>query len=418
MSAYLRSHTLPRPAQLLAGIALLMGLALAGCQPTPEAAAQAPATEAAPEVLQVQGKLEPRRSATLSLPQGGRAAQVNVAEGQLVEAGEVLVVLDGYEGLQAEMAVAEEQHILARQALDELYKQAATDRTLAEVELSLAEKEQAIAEDHAASMSKPLPQKDIDQAYANMLLAEDQLEKAQEDLAKAQRIYTNKKHIIWQFINKHQFKLRITLLEQKAATYERRYQDAVEKYKDRVNFPDPIDKALAQARLEGANARLSEAQQNLAELSSGPDPDDVQAAQAHLEAAHARLEAAQVALRSAELVAPISGVVVDLEAQPGKWIPAGGTWAVLADLSEWQVVSDEVPEKLAPQIYVGQLVRLGMDALPELEFEGQVESLSLFYTEEDGDIHYTVKIKAFDYDPRQRWGMTVDIEFLPETTTN
>lgn len=402
---------------MLVSLLVLVWLSLAGCQRVQEAAASAPAVLVAatePAATSVKGKLVPRHSASLSLAEGARVKQLLVTEGEQVAAGDVLLQLDGYEQLQAQVASAEVEELAARQAIDELYKNVEVARAQAQIEIAQAEKEQALAEDHFNTLSRPLPPMTIDAGRSNLLLAERQLKQVQDDQAKAQRIFDNKKHIIWRFINKRQFKLRLTLLEQKVAGYERRYQDAVDKYEDLLAYPDKIDLALADARLGRANSRLAEAQRSLDELSNGPDPDAIEVAQARLHTAVAKLEAAQVGLRSAQLVAPINGVVVDLPASQGEWIAPGIPVVVLADLSEWQVESDKLAESLAPTVYPGQPVSLSVDAFPELALDGRVESLSQVYREEDGDIYYTIKIIPSKTDPRLMWGMSVDIE-IPQS---
>ena len=51
------------------------------------------------------------------------------------------------------------------------------------------------------------------------------------------------------------------------------------------------------------------------------------------------------------------------------------------------------------------------DALPELTFDGQVESISDYFVEQFGDITYVVRIKLLDWDERLRWGMTAEVVF-------
>jgi HlyD family secretion protein len=408
----------------LTGLACLL---LAGCQAAPitqaatftQAEVQvALAAQPEPDGFEVKGKLVPRQHTTLALSEGVRAIQVLVEEGQQVKAGDVLIRLDGYEQVTASLAATELELVLARQAVDDLNREA--ELKLAETELSLAEAiyEQALAQDLFESISRPTPGSQIDQAYANLLLAEHQLTDARNDLEKAQRIFANKKHIIWRFINKHDFKLRITLLEQQVATQERRYQDASEKYSDLVAGKDPIDLALAETRLATANANLQRLQSERQELSNGPDPDALQAAEARLQAALAQLDADRIALSNTELLAPMDGTVIDLTARQGQWVPAGAPIAVLADLDEWVVETEDLDELLVAGISAGQPVRVQLDAIPELSLlDGQVETIDLLYTEDDEEIFYTVQVRLTEDDPRLRWGMTARLESTPAGQT-
>lgn len=412
----LKSHEIhKRPSRYswlaLVGLACLM---LAGCQvaPLPETGVQVGlAAQPEADLPLVRGKLVPRHYATLSLSEGIRPAQVLVEEGEQVKAGDTLVHLDGYDRQAAQLAATELELILARQAVDDLYQEARLK--LAETELSLAEatKEQAFAQDHLKGLSRPTPQWHIDQAYANLRLAERQLSNAQDDLEKAQRIFANKKHIIWRFINKRNFKLRITLLEQQVAQMERRYEDAGEKYSDLLAGTNQIDLALAEARLAAANATLQRLQRERQELLNGPDPDALQAAQARLQAAQSQLEADRITLAATELVAPMDGAVVKLTAKDGQWIPAGSPIAILADLNEWVVETEDLDELLVAGISPGQPVTIHLDAVPELSLDGQVETIDLLYTEDDEEIYYTTRVQTRESDPRLRWGMTARIDF-------
>jgi hypothetical protein len=51
------------------------------------------------------------------------------------------------------------------------------------------------------------------------------------------------------------------------------------------------------------------------------------------------------------------------------------------------------------------------DALPGKTFTGTVENISQYYTDNNGDIQYTAKVKLDDTDPKLRWGMTMQVEF-------
>ena len=60
---------------------------------------------------------------------------------------------------------------------------------------------------------------------------------------------------------------------------------------------------------------------------------------------------------------------------------------------------------------MGQSVSINPDALPELQLNGIVSSISQLFTEKRGDVTYTVTIDLEDSDPRLRWGMTMVVTF-------
>lgn len=400
---------------------LLICLSLAGCQvaPPPLSGVQVGlASHEEQAAILAEGRLVPRSFVNLTLADGARPAEVNVIEGQRVSAGDVLLRVDGYEQAAAELAYAELELVSDRQELEALYQDSAHE--LAKVEMALAEatRERTLAEDHLEGLLRPRPQLQIGQAHANLILAENQLAKAHQDLEKAEKKFANKKSFIWRFINQRQFKLRITSLEAEVAYRERRYQDAQEKYDDLLAPPDPIDVALAEASLAQAESSLHKLERQRQDLLIGPDVDNLEFAEARLSAAESRLDAARVALESYQLAAPIDGVVVELNVKPGEWMPAGRPVAVLADFDHWIVETVDLHETLVPGLLPGQPVRLHIDAIPGLSLNGRVENIDLLYTEDDDEIYYTVDIETTQNDPRLRWGMTVQVEIgLPKASS-
>ncbi len=168
--------------------------------------------------------------------------------------------------------------------------------------------------------------------------------------------------------------------------------------------PGDIDLAVAEANLSLAQAELALAEADYEEVKSGPDPDDLQAAQARLAAAEAALTAAQATLADLELAAPISGTVVRLDFKAGEQAVPGRTVAVLADFNGWVVETEDLKRDGSPRdIQEGQSVVLIPDAMPELELDGQVESISQIYEEKLGDVTYTSRITLAENDPRLRW---------------
>jgi multidrug resistance efflux pump len=137
----------------------------------------------------------------------------------------------------------------------------------------------------------------------------------------------------------------------------------------------------------------------------------VAAAQKRLGAAEAGLTAAQEALQQAGLVAPRAGKVAEVNVKPGEWLQAGQAAVVLVDPEAWVVETDDLTELDAPQVQVGQPVKVRVEALPDLELSGRVQSIQPLYEEKRGDVTYTARIALDQSDPRLRWGMTVEVTF-------
>jgi hypothetical protein len=85
----------------------------------------------------------------------------------------------------------------------------------------------------------------------------------------------------------------------------------------------------------------------------------------------------------------------------------------VADLSAWRIETDDLDENDVTRIDTSQPVTITADALPGLEFSGSIDSISQYSTNDNGDVLYTVKIKLVNDEPQLRWGMTMEVEFVP-----
>jgi multidrug efflux pump subunit AcrA (membrane-fusion protein) len=116
------------------------------------------------------GRLAPRQWVSLSFAAGGKIDDISVREGDMVFTGKVLARLDGGEGYQAKVAAAELELLQARQAMDDLNQRAGVELALAEQRLAEARKVQDAAGWKVKRMKKSVPQLDVEQAHANLLM--------------------------------------------------------------------------------------------------------------------------------------------------------------------------------------------------------------------------------------------------------
>lgn len=363
--------------------------------------------------IDLKGQLVPRHYVELAFGSATRADQVLVKEGEQVEAGDIIIRSDDYLASQVDLAQALLQKTQAEIALKQLYREAEIVLAQAEVAIANAKEELALAEDRVESLRRSHSKAMIEQAYANLLLAEKKRDQILNDLQIAQQQYRNKDHILWKFINQRQFRLRLTLLESELAVAERKVVDARDKYEDLSKPVDAIDLSMAEAHLEAAQANLTHLISERDKKVQRPDPDELELVLARRKAADANVSAAQEALESTLLKAPISGTVVDLAVQTSEWIAAGQTMITVADLGQWVVKSEDLNEIVAPLVYPGQKAQYSFWAYPELNFAGEIEKIGLDYREEDGDILYAVTLSMEQDDPRLYWGMTVDVVLEP-----
>ena len=198
-------------------------------------------------------------------------------------------------------------------------------------------------------------------------------------------------------------------MEKKVAYSERRAVDAKKKTEDLLKPLDEIDLALARSDLALADARLHQAEQERMKWLEGPDPDQLAAASARLEAAEAGLAAAQAALQNAQVVSPMAGTLVELNVKQGEAAIPGQTLAVVADLSDWVVETQDLGEEDVVRLQPGQRLSLSLDAYPDVALDGVVESIRQYYTEEEGEVFYHAQIGLQPVDMPLLWGMTARI---------
>jgi multidrug resistance efflux pump len=356
------------------------------------------------------GRLVPRQWVNLSFITGGKIDEISVKEGDIVSTGSALARLDGGEGYEAQVAAAELELLLARQALDDLNRQAGVELAIAEQRLAEARKVQDAADWKVKRMNKPVPQLDLEQAHANLLLLEKAIERARKDLRRAETLWNDPQNFIWWFISRHNFKLNLVLIRGRIAQLEGEYEHALDRYNDLKKPVDEIDLQQAVADLAAANASLEKAARDHEALLHGPDPDDLAQTRARIHSAEDALRAAQAAFADRELHSPLTGQAVDIPAKAGEWTQPGQPVMVIADLSDWNVEIQDLKESEVSTLQEGQPVDVSLDALPAGEFSGRVESISLINGEVDGDVTYTVKIVLLENDPRFRWGMTARIK--------
>jgi HlyD family secretion protein len=407
-------------------------------------------------LVNVTGEVVPEQEALLSVSVGGVIEEVLVIKGDTVSAGQVLVRLEGTEQQLAAIAAAELEVASAHFALDAIYKD--TDLLAAEALLSaeIAEKnledlynlelQQALAVKAVAVAQKTTDdtkrnltiltntptQTVIDQANANMILAENRLDETLEQIDEIE--WNLKKYGKIPFIAKS---LRQALkgLEVKRSQDQLAYNNSQTKYNNLLEPPDRIDVEVAEAKHLTAQASLHQTERDLERVmdgpeagevafleaqikkgyrdheiySAGPDPDDVALAQARISNAETQLAAAQATLADLELVAPFDGVISEVHINTSEWVAPGSPVLLIADLKHLHVETTDLGEIDVAQIEVGDKAVVTFDALPDLVLEGIVVSIAPKAAAGSG-VNYPVILELSEVHQALRWGMTAFIE--------
>lgn len=368
----------------LLALVLLAALLLSGCSglsqtPTPTAA---PADSGdLPPIVSATGEVTPAESSTLSVSAPGLIAEVLVKEGDAVEAGQVLVRLEGREELQAAITGAKFEQTAAQKALDDLDDVAETARTQALQAISLYSKQLRDAQYNLDNYTVPLSLQDLDpwEAIDIMRAALDKARDAFEPHKNKSESDATRK------------KLKEDL------------DDAQSDYNSAVRHLE-----LLTAR-DVAQDNLDQAREDYETWKDGPDPAEVKVAQARLENAQASLTAAQAALDDLELRALFTGVVSELFVDAGEWVNPGVPILQLADLQHLRVETTDLNEIDAARVSVGAAVKITFDALPDIVIEGSVQSLAVKPAQGSG-VNYTAIIEMPEWPENLRWGMTAFVD--------
>jgi HlyD family secretion protein len=409
-------------------------------------------------MVQADGVVQADQSAQLLWKTGGTVAQVNVKPGDRVTPGEVLAKLDKA-SLPQSVILARADLISAQRNLDDLLNSETqraeawkavedanqaledarnNDSAQARALQAVAQAQKAVkdAELNLAIVTKKPSQEAIDQAYANLVLAENVLKQTRQQHDKIQR-QLNKPERNYEFYeSKSLYRSILKPLDLKLATDQRAYEQALEKYNQLLEPIDPLNRMVAEGNLALAQAKLAQAQRDWERIKNGPSPAEIAVLEAQLaeaqrewerwkagvepaeiSAAKARLAAAEAALKQDHLSAPFDGVVTEVLIHVGDQVASGTPALRIDDLSPLSVIA-QVSEIDINQIQEGQTTLLKFDAVPGVEYHGRVTDLPLVGEEVGGGVSFQLKIEIIDADEKVRPAMTTVADIIVSTQTD
>jgi multidrug efflux pump subunit AcrA (membrane-fusion protein) len=347
--------------------------------PTPE-----PETvEDVAPVVNATGKAVPAQYSRLGITVPGVVDEILVEEGDLVHQGDVLLRLKGEEDLTAAISAANFEVTAAQKALDDLYKNAETAKTQTLEAIAAQERLVRDARYQLDNFTPPQVQ--------SKMTATEALEWAKQRLDAAYAAFEPYKYY-----------------SETDSTREDRKED----YDDaQADYNAAVKRLQYETELATTQANLQKALDDYAIWKDGPDPKDVAVAQARLDNAQAVLAAAEAKLEDLELRAPFSGTVSEVNVRLGEWVNPGQPVFVVADLADLQVETTDLNEIDAARVKVGNPVTVTFDALPGVQVNGVIKSIAPKASEGSG-VNYTVVVTLDELPELLRWGMTafVDIE--------
>jgi len=347
----------------------------------------------------IEGHLVPKSSAILSFAATGEVSEVLVDEGEPVEAGQVIARLGGRQQSEATEKAAELELLAAQQALQDLYDNQEVLKNQAFMELQTARQAEWEAQRHLDSITGDRLQNEIAGAEAQLVLAENNLENANNT-------YDDYEDEAEDSTTRAYYQVQLT-------EAQRAYDKAVQQLDDLQGEGYTFILQQAQDSLEAAKTQRKLAEEHYSDVSKGPDSGTLEVANARVAAAEANLTTAQAMLEQYELRAPATGTLVESNLNMGELVTLGQPVAKWADLSDWYVETTDLTEIDVVNIDVGQAVEVTADAIPDVKMNGTVVAIRDTYQEVRGDVTYISRIMLEDAVPELRWGMTVLVNFLP-----
>jgi RND family efflux transporter MFP subunit len=171
---------------------------------------------------------------------------------------------------------------------------------------------------------------------------------------------------------------------------------------------DVLVRSVEEARRNVEDAELAEALAR-ERASSGSDADvaDALLAAGRAETARALLAEAETAVEATILIAPISGIVLDVPIAIGAPYVAGSSAAIIAgDAVQIAATLDQAD---LPIVGLGARVRVVPDALPDLELTGSIDEIAPRGDQDGGTARFGVVVRLNEpsnLDARLRVGMT------------
>jgi HlyD family secretion protein len=345
--------------------------------------------------------------AETSLPQSVILAQADLVSAQKA--------LDDLMNSQLQQAQALQAVEAAEKALEDLLNPELQQALALQ---SIADAQQAVDyyERQVNNLQSTAGQADIDAAQAQVTIAKDALDKAQEKFDP--------------YAGKPESNLTRANLQAKLAAAQQQYDYAVRQLNALKGTASETDIAVATANLSTSQAQLDEAQREYERIKDGPSEADVALLEAQLDeaqreydrikdgpdpddiaVAEARVAAAEATVSQAFITTPFDGEVTMVDVKPGDQVSPGSVAFRIDDLSRL-LVDLEVSEVDINQIKVGQDVTMSFDAMLANEYHGEVVEVALVGNNVQGVVNFTVTVELQDPDDQVRPGMTSAVNIV------
>jgi len=341
-------------------------------------------------IIGATGTVRANQSAVLTWQTSGRVGAINVEAGEKVASETILAELVE-SSLPQNVILAQADLVEAQRSLDNLLN---SNLNRAQAQLNLANAkdayERAVWSNWQGDTARTTNQNKIDAATAEVTLARDRVDTAEENYDKVDE-------------RDDDDPLKANALSTLANARES-LDKAIKDLNYLVQNPNENELAISEGKVALALAEYEDAQREWERQKDGADPDDIAAAKA-------RITAIKATMALSHISAPFDGTITEVNVMPGDLVNTGSVAFRLDDLSHL-LVDVQVPEVDINRITVGQPVDLTFDAISNQAYQGKVHSVARVGTIESGLVNFEVTIEILNPDEQVLPGMTAGVNII------
>jgi len=335
------------------------------------------------------GTVRAKQTAVLNWQTSGTVESILVKVGDSVGKDDRLASLS-QTSLSQQIILAQADMVTAKRNLENLEK-SSLSTSQAEQTLAVAQKNLDDAKDKKDSKKfTKADQSVIDAAYANYILAKEEIENVEDDYEGTR----------WK---PDDDPVRAAATAKYTAALQKR-DTALANYNYAKSYPDELEQSEIDANLALAESKVRDAQREYDRLKSGADPEDIAAAKA-------RVAAIEATLKSAFIESPFAGTVTDVNAKVGDQVSMTTTGFRVDDLSHLYADID-ITEVDINRVKIGQEATLTFDAIADKTYKGIVTEVGAVGTAVQGVVNFTVTVEIEDDDENVKPGMTSAVNIV------
>ena len=382
--------------------------------------------ETLPVEIKASGTVQPQQTVNISPKSPGRIQRLLVEQGEIVQAGQLIAIMDNQElaadGMEAQARL---QEAIAR--YEETKRRIPTELDRFEAEVNQAKTRIAQAQSQLASAKERLEAaqqripRDIEQLQAQLRSAESRLKLAEVrlkrnlDLLKAGAISQDR----YDELSNEYFNAQAAVLET-LSRLESAKSTASPEVQQIQQEIQQLQGAIAEAQqgLRSQQATLAERQRTV--------ETELATQEANAAAAKAQLDRRKILYEDTFVRAPFAGIITQKFAIAGAFVTpttsasstASATSTSIVALAKGLEVVAKVPEVDVSQLRRGQPVIIQADAYPNQSFEGQVIRVAPEAIVENNVTSFEVTIGLVTGQAELRSKMNVDVVFTGRALEN